>query len=145
MRAAMRDSARRALSTFTNGVPYGNAGEAPSPTIAAAPAAAACAANVRPSALVPGTATNTSPGFTLRLSAVTPATAIAPVRAPSVASLCRRSESVIASAAADIRNLQAAPVKPLGAPAFEGQDKSVEGRTLAKISWSGGGRSKRGT
>ena len=53
MRAAISASARRALSTFTNGAPR-SAGEAPSPMMAAAPAAAACAAKASPSALVPG-------------------------------------------------------------------------------------------
>ena len=78
-----------------NTAPGGSAGGAPSPTIAAAPAAAACAAKASPSALVPGTATNTSPRLTLRLSAVTPVASIAPVRASSEASPVRRSESFI--------------------------------------------------
>ena len=40
--------------------------------IAAAPAATACGTNASPSALVPGTATNRSPRFTLRLSDAMP-------------------------------------------------------------------------
>jgi hypothetical protein len=56
---------------------------------------AAAAAYASPSDLVPGTATNTSPRLTFRLSAVTPAASMAPVRASSEASPVRSSESVI--------------------------------------------------
>src|SRR5215207_8637633 len=50
------------------------AGRSASPTIAIAPAARACGMKAAPSAFVPGTAANTDPGRTLRLSAVTPET-----------------------------------------------------------------------
>src|SRR5215213_4225507 len=50
------------------------AGRSASPTIAIAPAARACGMKAAPSALVPGTATKTDPGRTLRLSAVRPET-----------------------------------------------------------------------
>jgi hypothetical protein len=50
--------------------------------------------NCEPSALVPGTATNKSPFFTLRLSAVTPVTSSAARRGSRAASVTR-SESFI--------------------------------------------------
>src|SRR6185503_19448267 len=43
-----------------------------SASTAAAPAASACGTKARPSLLVPGTATNSSPGLILRLSAAIP-------------------------------------------------------------------------
>ena len=74
-RAAASASARRASATSIQAVASGrSAGRVPSPATATAPAAAAAAAKSRPSAAVPGTATNTPPGTTLRLSAVSPAT-----------------------------------------------------------------------
>ena len=54
--------------------------------IATAPFATAGATKPRPSLLVPATATNRSPGLTLRLSALTPLTSSASKRASLTAS-----------------------------------------------------------
>jgi hypothetical protein len=91
--AAARASASRAFGTFTNGASAGNPTGMLSAIAAAAPAASACATNCEPSALVPGTATNRSPFFTLRLSAVTPVTSNAAKRWARAASSVTRSES----------------------------------------------------
>jgi len=147
-RERVRASARLALSTLTNAAPAGSVGGPPSPTMAAAPAVVACAAKEIPSALVPGTATKTSSRLTLRLSDVTPAASIAPVCGSSEARPLRRSESFIGlcdgcNTPSDT-NPGATQVAP-GCPAFAGHDKSIHCRTLAKISCSAGGRSKRGS
>src|ERR1043166_5764123 len=85
--AAASASARRASSTRTKAMPSGS-GDAGgcSATMAAAPATSAAGTNDKPSALVPGTATNASPGFTLRLSTATPVTARSPWRSSNAAS-----------------------------------------------------------
>src|SRR5262249_1619218 len=62
---------------------------------AAAPAASACGTKSSPSALPPLTATNRSPGRTVRLSALTPVTSSAAKRASLTASAVRRSASLI--------------------------------------------------
>src|SRR5262245_59014649 len=75
---------------------------------AAAPAASACGTKSSPSALPPLTATNRSPGRTVRLSALTPVTSSAAKRASLTASAVRRSASLIVFGSSTF----AAPYRP---------------------------------
>src|ERR1041384_3568485 len=87
--------------------------------MAAAPACAACAAKLMPSALVPGTATNRSPRFTARLSAVIPPISSAPPRALSEAWSVRSSESFIVAVVVERaapQHSQAPPARPMARP-----------------------------
>src|SRR5580704_10053060 len=95
--AAASASACLASATRTKATPSGSGeGGGVSATIATAPAASAAGTNCRPSALVPGTATNASPGLTLRLSAAAPPTRRSPWRSANAAS-GKRSRRFMAS------------------------------------------------
>ncbi len=96
--AAITPSARRALPTRTT--TPGNGGAGPSITSARAPRAATSGTNWRASSLVPGTATNRSPGCTWRESSRTSdtSTSSAPVGRPA------RSTSATPSRSAPRRN-----------------------------------------
>src|SRR6516162_3418949 len=73
--AAVSASARRASATLTNATASGSGvAGGRSAMMAAAPDASACETKLSPSSLLPATATNRPPGFTVRLSALTPVT-----------------------------------------------------------------------
>src|SRR6516225_1980440 len=92
--AAVSASARRASATLMKATASGSgvAGDR-SAMMAAAPDASACETKLSPSSLLPATATNRSPRFTVRLSALTPVTSSAAKRASLTASTVRRSAS----------------------------------------------------
>src|SRR6266545_3516652 len=95
--AAASAKARRASSTLMNATPAGSGvGGGRCAMIAAAPAASACGMKLSPSVFAPATATKSSPGFTARLSALTPATSSAAKRASLRASAVRSSASFMA-------------------------------------------------
>ena len=91
--AAASASARRASATFTKATPAGNGvGGTRSAMTAAAPRRDRRRPTKRsPSSLLPAIATNTSPGLTVRLSAVMPVTSSAAKRASATASTVSRS------------------------------------------------------
>src|SRR3712207_1293161 len=106
------------------------AGRSVSATTATAPAAKACGMKAVPSALLPGTATNTEPGATLRLSEASPDT-VSPAKGPSRAS-GKRSPSAIPERAvmrSSGRNAPRASPRSPGAEAHhggEGLDRRIE-------------------
>src|SRR5215472_4201919 len=113
------------------------------PVTAATPDASACETNLSPSSLLPATATNRSPGFTVRLSALTPVRSSAAKRASVTASAVRRSASFMATrsrpfsrflAFAWCRQIRAAFRKRKGgnglSPAHARQNQLVGGRQV---------------
>src|ERR1700746_1137486 len=96
--AAVSASARRASATLTNATASGSGvAGGRSAMMAAAPDASACETKLSPSSLLPATATNRSPGFTVRLSALTPVRSSAAKRTSATASTLRRSASFMAT------------------------------------------------
>ena len=92
--AAASASARRASCTFTKAMSGGNGDDGTrSAMIADAPAASACPTKRMPSSLAPATATNKSPGLTVRLSALTPLSSSEAKRASLKASTVSRFSS----------------------------------------------------
>src|SRR5262249_39243750 len=96
--AAVSARARRASATLMKATASGSgvAGGRSAMT-AAAPDASACETKLSPSSLAPATATNRSPGFTVRLSALTPVRSSTAKRASLTGSAVRRSASFMAT------------------------------------------------
>src|ERR1700757_4800792 len=95
---AVSASARRASATLPNATASGSGvAGGRSAMMAAAPDASACETKLNPSSLLPATATNRSPGFTVRLSALTPVRSSAAKRTSATASTLRRSASFMAT------------------------------------------------
>src|SRR5215813_7532625 len=96
--AAASASARRASATLMKATASGSgvAGGRSAMT-ATAPDASACETNLSSSLSLPATATNRSPGFTVRLSALTPVRSSTAKRASLTVSAVRRSASFMAT------------------------------------------------
>ena len=98
--AAPSARARRASPTLMKATPSGSGmGGTRSAMMAAAPDANASPTKRSPSSFAPATATNRSPGLTVRLSVLIPASSSAAKRASLTASAVRRSASFMASGA----------------------------------------------